>query len=332
MRVSLVARHSRTGYPPNVIHLFYGDAAADSFSCFNRASSRIVLREALLSGPAQLPSDAWNDVRSSFLSEAFDASREQCLANLVQFDEALEAIDAEEELVCWFGRDLFCQVGLMYTLVRLGALRLQKIALVCPDSTSEDVFCFGDVAPAEMNDMLQKREPVNHLLFQQAAISWHLYSSDDPQSLNGVLDGSIDVGERFAIALEQHASRFPWTSDHLGATERVILTSLRNEPLEFSELYRVVSKRTRHITWGDTQVHNLCKQLASCQPALLSIQQAGPSAGMHTFHLTNEGAKVLQGQGGPVARPHHWLGGCELSGYPMWLWDPSTRRIVYSGT
>ncbi|MCP4445559.1 MAG: hypothetical protein GY811_09485 [Myxococcales bacterium] len=318
-----------------VIHLFYGDAAADAFSCFNKAASKIILREALLSGPAALPSETWNDIRSGFLADAFGVKREECLKDLTAFDEQLEGLrEEEDEIVCWFGRDLFCQVGLIYTLVRLGEIRTRNISLVCPLSTDEDIYCFGDVAPAEMNDLLQKRIPIDDLKLQQAAIAWHLYASDDPESLNGVFDGSMDVGPGFALALEQHASRFPWANDGLGVTERAVVLAVKNEPLEFSEVFRAVSKRARHITWGDMQIYNICQRMVASDPPLLSFTKSDEAAALPSgvFALTEAGESVLEGLGGVIERAHHWLGGCELSGVPQWCWDSEARRIVYAAT
>lgn len=315
-----------------MIHLFYGDAAADAFRRFARSPTIIVLREALLSGPAALPSAAFRELRIQYLASAFEADVATCRDDARRFDDAIAGLDDAEELVCWFGRDLFCQIGLMYTLVRLGAAGIENASLVCPSSAGEDVFCFGDIAPAEMNDLLNKRARLEPLQFQQAAIAWHLYSSDAPHSLNAVFDGSIDVGAPFARALEQHASRFPWTADGLGTTERIILTALREGPLPFSELFQRVTKRTRDITWGDGQVLELCRHLQSCTPALLSRFEPSNGSGHLAFDITPEGRAILEGDQLELHRPHHWLGGCELFGRTLWQWDPAARRIVYSGT
>ncbi len=320
-----LARRLTVGYPRDVIHLFYGDSASKSFSRFNKRGKHIVFREALLAGPAALPSDTWNDQRARFLADAYQADYETCLADLEQFEQDLREQDPGEELVCWFGRDLFCQVALIYVLVRLGEFRTANISLVCPPDTNESVYCFGDVAPAQMNEYLQTRVPVEQLDFQHAAIAWHLYASDDPESLNAVFDGSIDVGARFATALEHHAARFPSTLDGLGITERAILMAVEPAPLDQPELFLEVSKRTRHITWGDAQVEHLCQQLAATKPPLLAIDDAA-------YALTDAGRKTLEGSGTGLARPKHWLGGCECSNEALWAWDLDARRIVYSGT
>ncbi len=319
---------STVGYAPGVIHLFYGDSARDAFSCFNKRGKQIVLREALLAGPAALPSPSWISQRARFLADAYQADYEACLEDLRRFDEEIASLEDDEELVCWFGRDLFCQVALIYVLVRLGETRTSNISLVCPPDTNESVYCFGDIAPAEMNEFLQNRVPIESLDFQHAAISWHLYASDDPESLNAIFDGSIDVGARFAKALEQHAARFPSTRDGLGTTERAVLLSLLDGQAAFPELFRDVAKRTRHIAWGDGQVRNICERLAASTPPLLSIHGDDDE----TFTLTTSGEAALQGDGSVIGRPSHWLGGCEVSAEPLWAWDAEARRIVYSGT
>jgi hypothetical protein len=315
-----------------VVHLFYGDSARDAFSRFNKRGKHIVFREALLAGPAALPSASWNEQRARFLADAYHANYEACLAKGTQFEEELRSLDESEELVCWFGRDLFCQIALIYVLVRLGEIRTSNISLVCPADTNEDVYCFGDVAPAEMNDLLHARVPLETIDFQHAAIAWHFYASDDPECLNAVFDGSIEVGSRFAEALEQHAARFPSTRDGLGVTERAILLSVHQEPAPFSEVFRQVSNRTRHITWGDEQIRNICEQLIHCEPPLLSV--ARDDGKPDVYALTPAGTSALEGADNrpSISRPAHWLGGYEASQGTLWSWDSDARRIVYSGT
>ncbi len=304
-----------------MVHLFYGDSANDAFTCFNKRGKRIIFREALLSGPAGLPSPEFSLERAQYLATAYDTSYEECRDDLEKFERELAAVPPEEELVLWFGRDLFCQIALIYILVRLGETRTTNVSLVCPNGSDEDVFCFGDIAPAELNDYLQAREPVRTLDFQHAAIAWHLYASEDAEALNAIFDGSLEVGARFASALEQHAARFPSSRDSLGETQRHILMATQSHAVSFSELFAYVAKRTRHITWGDSQVRGLCEELAACKPALL-LQEGD------TWQCTPEGTSLMTGERVQVARPPHWLGGCEVSGEPTWLWDADARRIV----
>ena len=317
-----------------MVHIFYGDSAADSFACFNKTSKAIVLREALLDGPAALPSESWLSLRAQHLAEAFDGNYEECLDDLQSFEQALARLDREEEVVCWFGRDLFCQIGLIYLLVRLSETPPASLSLACPTGAEDGPYCFGDVAPAEMNDLLVNRRPLDRLNLQHAAIAWHLYADADPRALNGVFDGSIELGPSFAATLELHASRFPWVGDNLGITDRAILMALRDGPLPFSELFREVSKRLRNVTWGDLQVRNICWRLAESEPSLLAVSGSGArdELALANVTLTPAGQAALQGRCVPIARPEHWIGGCRLQGEAPWRWDSAARRIVYSGT
>lgn len=313
-----------------MIHLFYGDSAAESFACFNKVSESIIFREALLCGPAALPSASWREERARHLADAYDADVEECRADLIGFESALQRLSGADELVCWFGRDLFCQVGWIYCLVRLAEFLPMQVSLVCPKETDESVYCFGDLAPAEMNGLLAERVPVERLDFQQAAIAYHLYAAADPRGLNGVFDGSMDVGPRFAAALELHASRFPWLVDGLGTTERKILGALRKGPRPFSELFQEVSQKTREFTWGDLQVRNMCWRLASGPTPLLTLPEGTGRDSLlgRELCLSTEGQAVIAGERSASVTSPYWLGGCELSCDSPWRWDPATRRIV----
>jgi hypothetical protein len=181
-----------------------------------------------------------------------------------------------------------------------------------------------------MNDMLGARARLDKLDLQQAAIAWHLYAEADARALNGVFDGSIDVGARFASALELHASRFPSVSDGLGVTERKILASLRKGALPFSEVFDQVSRQMRAFTWGDLQIRNLCWRLASGEGALLSLPEDIERSALtkSVLRLSPEGEVVLEGKRPATRGEAYWLGGCEISDSSPWRWDPATRRIV----
>ena len=315
-----------------MIHLFYGDSAASAFACFHRAQASIVLREAFASGPAALVDEGWPELRAHYLAQEMGASLEGCRRESGAFEAALANLDLDEEVVCWFGRDLFCQIGLIYVLTRLSERRPTTVSLASPAGGAEGPYCFGDIAPAEMNTLLTERQPLNALHFQHAAIAWHLYASADPLCLNSVFDGSLDLGAQFAEALELHASRFPSTIDGLGALERALLTSLRDGPLPFSEVFRLTSQRTKAFRWGDLPWRNLCWQLCQSSPPLLAAPGAHTSADLQQvpLALTPEGRAVLLGQSPAPQREAYWLGGCRVTQASPWRWDGSARRVVRS--
>lgn len=324
------------GYNHAVNHLFYGESAAKSFARFNRSGRHTIFHEALATGPAALPSDTWHHIRAQYLAEAFDAHYPTCLEQWREFDADIDAMNPDDELVCWFGNDFFCQVAFMFVLVRLGKIPSRNLSFVSPGGIDDDMYCFGDVPPAEMNDRLQKRTPIQNIDLQQGAIAWHLYAESNPQCLNAVFDGSIDLGPRFANILQLHAQRFPSAIDNLGTLERTILHALRDGAMSFRELFQDVSKKTREYTWGDSQIRNVCWRMATSTPALIEVVPANGQglndgrAGLVNTQLmqTAAGHAILDGEFCDVTRPTYWLGGCEMTDECPWRWDPRIRRIL----
>ncbi len=314
-------------------HLFYGESTALSFSRFNRSPGTVIFHEAMATGPAVLPSETLHHVRAQYLAGAFDASYESCLDKWRLFDSEITSLRSEDELVCWFGNDFFCQIAFIYVLVELGQTSNRNLSLVSPGAIDDGFYCFADLPPAEMNDRLQKRVPIAAIDLQHAAIAWHLYADPDPRCLNAVFDGSIDLGQRFARVLELHANRFPRARGKLGITERSILHGLRAGPLLFSELFLDVSQKTRDYTWGDTQIRNLCWRLVMSEPALIEVTdlEDGPASrsALTTAHLalTDSGRALLNGELSEYSTEKYWLGGCEMTENSPWCWDPSARRI-----
>ncbi len=313
-----------------MIHLFYGNATHTRFSKFNRANQVIIYSEVVASGPVTLCQEQWPALRSQHLCDHFDADPKQVLQQQQSLQTALANLDPTEELVCWFGNDLYSQVAMLYLLAELGARGHTHTSIVSPPTSEEACTCFGDVPAAEFNLLLQQRTPVPGIEFQHAAIAWHLYCAPDPRAINAVLDGSIDVGRRFASLLEQHASRFPSTVDKLGVVERSVLSCLAQQSLSFSELFQQVSKRISHFGWSDLQVRNLCWRLCQSRPSLLDIPDAQSAAQVEHAEITlsSQGKAFLDGE--PVAfdSPTYWIGGCELF-ERSWQWDAIGRRIVH---
>ncbi len=72
----------------------------------------------------------------------------------------------------------------------------------------------------------------------------------------------------------------------------------------------------------------MCERLAECSPALLRITEVQQEGETTHYATTAEGQALLEGRAQPVGWPKYWLGGCEVSGVPHWLWDSDSRRLV----
>ena len=127
-----------------IAHLFSGDAAADAFRAGGGKGEVIVWREALVAGPLS-DDPGWLETRAHFLATASGRDVAGCRQDLAAQELAIAAALEVEELVLWFARDLFCELGLLRVVAGIAAApqRQATLSLVCPDeSGSAGFICF----------------------------------------------------------------------------------------------------------------------------------------------------------------------------------------------
>ncbi len=313
----------------STVHLVSGDGAACALSASGVDGKIVVFREALVSGPVSLlPAEEWFDLRSQFLAEVSDKTATATRDSLTEQEEPLRSVD--DDIVLWFGRDVFCQVILAYVLHRANEASLVKLSLVCPAVTgTAKAACIGSLTPNELAAELPNRVPLSAEQIRAGADAFAAYASEDPAALTPHLSLSSVPG--MAMALSLHAQRFPSPADGLGRPQRSLLASLASGGKTFPTLFRQFIVDEPGYGFADLQVWNELAMLADGDEAAIGPPVDGDYDIDRLFELTEYGKRLLAGSADFVADngPTAWLGGVDLASYaPAPRFDPATAQFV----
>src|SRR5262245_11363323 len=100
------------------LHIHNGDSSAETLRQSGQAGDYLPFREALIEGPTPsgLSEDDWLSTRARFLADEDHEDFEKVRKGLSEQEETLKQAGSYEEVVLWFGHDLFCQITLIYIL------------------------------------------------------------------------------------------------------------------------------------------------------------------------------------------------------------------------
>ena len=104
----------------------------------------------------------WLALRADFVAARGWASRDEALARLADFDEAVRHAGDAEEVVLWFEHDLHCQLMLVRTLAHLARAAPRRLSLV----GTGYFLSGGDVAA-----LFPERQPVEWTFFSASGPS-----------------------------------------------------------------------------------------------------------------------------------------------------------------
>lgn len=293
-----------------MIHIHNGDVAAALAQRSHIPGEVLPFRESLVTGPV-VPGHAWIETRARTLAEAHGVDLLRVRTDLVEQELALEAAREKGEIVLWFEHDLFCLVHLVYLLQRF---RDARVSLVwCPVPLTEN-------DEREMMLLFESRAEVTPSMKTIAAEVWRAYTSPDPAALNAWIERDTPDFPFLREGLTLHASRFPSTTNGLGAIEQRALTHIANGFSDFATLFDHLASEVPRFGFGDSEVIRILRTIAWCAVPLLTIAGAPPKA---ICTLTPAGENVLTGQVDNLAvnDPNVWFGGTHLTRDNVWRFD-----------
>ena len=248
------------------------------------------------------------------------------LSALRQQDLALDAASMADEVVLWFGPELFCQAILLRLLDRINDWpRRPRVTLVCPVDAPEVEPGGCTVSGLDhqgLHAAFAAREEVTARHLSAARETWAAFRASDPRPLASIAASGTPWLPPLAPALERHLAELPAPRTGLSLTERYILESLAPRSLSPAELWSQVNAREPRRWLTDQILMERLAELAG-DPALIEGNlSAGPIA------ITSLGRQVLAGQADytaihPVDR---WVGGVHLT--PGNLWRNDAGRIT----
>ncbi len=293
-----------------MLHLLNGDATLGVFPA-TLPGHRAVWRDIMVEGP---PVDD-GGVRAAWLAPRLGVTPDDYERGWREGQASLARAAADDEVILWFEQDLFCAVNFWFVAARLPATT--PVWLVFPPLS--DTFAgLGSSTAAELEDLFERRRPLDRAARTDAEALWRAYAARDPTAL-AQTPAELDFA-RDAIRL--HLGRFPSVAQGLDEVETATLHALVRGPHAFGDLFRAVAHAPPHRRrgMGDVQYAAAVRDLAP----LIAIEKADAPSREWRIALTPDGADVLEGRLdglGPRALDR-WLGGVHLRpGAPGWRWD-----------
>lgn len=284
--------------------------------------------EVLCQGPTPggLAPDAWSAMRGAFLG--VDPER------LAAQDRTLdESAAGEDELVLWFGPELFCQAILIALLARLDALphRRARLSLVCigsyPGVDDHRSCTVSHLDAAQLREVYAERPEVTREQLDAARRAWDAWCAPDPTDLARLTRTPLPSLPFLQAALLRHVEEFPAQGTGLSRTESQVLDALAGTEMTFGELFSA-AQRTEQRRWlTDSMLQELLRDLSRASlPLVTNAEQR--------FRVTDAGRAVLAGTKDAVALNgiDRWIGGVHLTSPPgqgvrIWRREPQTGTL-----
>lgn len=256
--------------------------------------------------------------------------------NFQERDRVIQHLDYFDEVVLWFEDDLYDQLQLIQLLDffgRGGASR-KKLSLIVVD---------GYIPPlsvAELKKLEANRPAVKPEQLELARRAWKAFGSNDPSSIEKLLDESTTALPYLARALTRHLEEFPSTINGLSRSEREALTAIQDGFATPVAAFLEVAGKQESVFLGDTIFYSYLERLSGRENPLVTLKDGSPviapsssfSRGFveSELTLTPLGRDVLAGKRDwqQINKVPRWLGGVEVAaGKPGWRWDPVERRL-----
>lgn len=309
-----------------MLHIHNGDSSADTARQSNLPGEHFAFRESLMTGPtpAGVERAEWRQLRARHLAESYDVDFETCERELLQQEEKLGAVPAEDETVLWFEHDLFCQVHLIYLLnwfTRQSSA--PNLSLICiKEFPGKPKFRgLGELNADELASLFPQRQPVTAEQFQLATAAWQAFTSPTRETIEQFLAMDTNALPFLKTALRAHLRRFPSDRNGLGAIESRGLELIKEGLRDFPPLFNAFAEVEPIFGLGDAQFWLTLNRMATALNPLIKVIQAGTenkiginAAHESSFKLTEAGEEVLQGRANFIKLNgiDLWLGGVHL--------------------
>ena len=330
------------------LHITNGDTAFPGIRAVQPDGDVVAWRDVLHEGPvpAGLTLSELSVVRADFLARAELGERDAILRSFSDRDNCLRRSTDFDEVVLWFEWDLYDQLQLIQILDFFAG---RSEGHLDETGTRLTLISIGDYLgrlPLErFPDLFEGRKPVTPQMLALAREAWAAFRSEDPRSVESLVDGESAPLEFLRGALCRHLEEFPSASNGLSRSERQILEAVSQRPLSFAEVFKRTSAREERIYCGDAVMAGYIERMSRHEFPLLAhptgeaIDAPLTAEDSRAFRnseiaLTSIGREVLRGERDwiELGGSDRWLGGVHLDGgSARWRWDSSARRIVEAG-
>ena len=320
------------------LNITNGDSAVASLSDAGLEGKTIAWRDVLHEGPvdASLSLEELSKQRARFIAGNNWADFAHVSGDFVERDRMIQHLDYFEEVVLWFEDDLYDQLQLIQLLdfFSRGAADSKRISLIVVD---------GYIPPLpaeEVRRLDEKRQSVTPEQLALAKRAWNAFGSDDPTSIERLLQEPTSALPYLARALTRHLEEFPSTVNGLSRSEREALEAVKEGHTTPVGAFLEVATKQESIFLGDLVFYSYLERLSGRDNPLLTWRDGSPIVAptpaesrdfvKQEMTITSLGVEVLAGKKDwqSINTQPRWLGGVEITPESPWRWNPDTRQIV----
>lgn len=293
-----------------MIHIHNGDVISQAATRAGIPGEHFPFRETLVTGPV-VQGESWIEMRARAIAGGHNEDLLRVRTQLLEQEQALDRAPEQGEIVLWFEHDLYCLVHLLYLLQRFANARLSLIW--CPTPLNEQ-------DERGLHNLFESRSAATPAMLNIAREVWTAYTSNDPTILNTFLDRDTSDFPFLRDGLLLHASRFPWTTNGLGAIEQRALTHIANGFTDFATIFDHMNAEVPRFGFGDTEVFRHLRAMAERPVPLIALTGEIPKV---ICTITPAGENVLRGAVDDLTinDPNLWLGGAHLTKEHVWRFD-----------
>lgn len=320
-----------------MLHVHPGSILLEKIQRAGVPGDRLEWSEVLCQGPTPqgLSDDAWYTTRAAFLKTSY-AGDLDVRASLIKQDETLSAATSHDEIVLWFGPELFCQAILVRLLAKFAQRPPERttLSLVCVgsyDGVDDHKGCtLGALSGPQLYDLFERREGVTTRMLALARRAWDAISAPTPEPLAAFLKEDTNALPFLNAALRRLLAELPDVTTGLSRTERLILDAL---PVSRGLDAFVPVNAPEPRRWlTDTIFFDHVRRLAGTPHALITVGENGGAEDLAHAALSRTALadEVRAGRKDAVALRgiDRWVGGTHLTSDSVWRWDESKGQVT----
>lgn len=322
------------------LNITNGDSAAGTLSEAGIEGKIISWRDVLHEGPvdSSLSLEELSRQRARFIAERRWDDFAHVSGDFAERDRVIQHLDYFDEIVLWFEDDLYDQLQLIQLLDFLGSSSARK------KKTLSLIQVDGYIPPlsaAKLKELDEKRSRVTPEQLDLARRAWRAFGSDDPATIEAMLDEKTSALPYLASAFGRHLEEFPAVGAGLSRSEREALTAIDEGHKTPVAAFLEVAKKQESIFLGDIVFYSYLERLSGNRNALVTWTDGtavvSPSSEKSRefvdgeLKLTPLGREVLAGKRDwqAINTESRWLGGVEIRpGGTGWRWDPTERALT----